>query len=349
MKTMPFDNKKYIQIQKNAILNRIQNYEKLYIEVGGKIFDDYHASRVLPGFEPDVKIQILEELKQDLEIIFCINARHIISKKMREDYHLTYDNELLRLVGCMQTIGISVSGVVINFYEDHPLIDDFKMRCENQGIKTYRSYYMPQYPSNISAVVSSEGFGRNDHILTNKKIILVSAPGASSGKLEVCLSQLYNDKIRGINSGYAKYETFPVWNLAADHLVNVAYEMATADLLDKNIIDPFHLKATGKVALNYNRDIEAFPILSDILKMIYEKDVYASPTAMGINNVGFAITNDRAVQTACMQEIERRYEKCKKAYDNFKIHTSTYFRSLELLIRAREIYAKLPPVDESKN
>lgn len=341
MNKMPFNNNKYIQIQKDAILSRIQNYERLYIEVGGKIFDDYHASRVLPGFEPNVKIQILKELKNDLEIIFCINARHIIAKKLREDYGLTYDNELLRLIGCMRDIGISVCGVVINFYEDHPLVEDFKERCAGINVPTYRSYYMDCYPSDINKVVSQDGFGYNDHVKTTKKIVLVSAPGASSGKLEVCLSQLYHDKLNGITSGYAKYETFPVWNLPTTHLVNVAYEMATADLLDYNIIDPFHKAATGKIAVNYNRDIDAFPLLSKILKMIYGEDVYASPTAMGINNVGFAIENDKAVQKACMQEIERRWDKIKTAYKNFQINTKTFERSLELVVQARELYSKL--------
>lgn len=341
MENMPFDNEKYIQIQKDAIYKRIENYQKLYIEVGGKLFDDYHASRVLPGFDPNVKTQILKELKDDLEIIFCINARHIITKKMREDYQITYDNELLRLVKCMRDIGISVCGVMINFYEDHPLVEDFKQKCKEINIPTYRSYFMECYPNDVNKIVSQDGFGFNDHIKTTKKIVLVSAPGASSGKLEVCLSQLYNDKINGINSGYAKYETFPVWNLPTTHLVNIAYEMATADLLDRNIIDPFHKKATGEIAVNYNRDIDAFPILSKILNMIYGKDVYVSPTSMGINNVGFAINNDFAVQKACMQEIERRYEKIKTAYKNFQTNTRTYERSLELIVTAREIYQKL--------
>jgi uncharacterized protein (UPF0371 family) len=200
---------------------------------------------------------------------------------------------------------------------------------------------MDCYPGDINKVVSQDGFGYNDHVKTNKKIVLVSAPGASSGKLEVCLSQLYHDKLNGIISGYAKYETFPVWNLPLTHLTNIAYEMATADLLDYNIIDPYHKNATGKIVVNYNRDIEAFPVLSKMLNMIYGKDVYASPTAMGINNVGFAIENDEAVQRASMQEIERRWEKVKVAYQNFKISTQTFERSLELVVKAREMYEKL--------
>ncbi len=342
MKTKPFDNKKYIQIQKDAIYSRIKDYHKLYIEVGGKLFDDYHAARVLPGFEPNVKIQILQELKDDLEIIFCINARHIISKKMREDLGITYAADLLRLIGCMKELGLSVCGVMINFYEEHPLVQEFAEECKKIGTPTYKSYYIENYPNDINAIVSKKGFGKNDHIETTKKIVLVSAPGASSGKLKVCLSQLYNDRLRGINSGYAKYETFPVWNLGLDHLVNIAYEMATADLLDRNIIDPFYQKAhDGKIAVNYNRDIEAFPVLSKMLKMIYGTTVYASPTDMGINNVGNAIVDDYEVQKACMEEIERRYAKIKKAYDNLEIHTKTFERSLELLIRARNAFAKL--------
>ena len=341
MNTMPFDNRKYIKLQKEAILERIQNYQKLYIEVGGKIFNDYHASRVLPGFEPNVKIQILQELKEDLEIIFCINARHIITKKMREDYNLTYDNELLRLVNCMKDIGISVCAVMINFYEEHPLVTEFEEKCKQINLPTYHSFYMENYPNDINAIVSKNGFGKNDHIKTNKKIILVSAPGASSGKLEVCLSQLYNDKKAGINSGYAKYETFPVWNLPQTHLANIAYEMATADLFDKNIIDPFYQKAYGKIATNYNRDVESFPVLSKILKMIYGYEVYKSPTDMGINKVGFAIIDDKAVQKACLQEIERRFNKCKTSYEQFKTSTLTFERSLELLVKSRELYEKL--------
>lgn len=341
MNTMPFNNKKYIQIQKESIYSRIKNYQKLYIEVGGKLFDDYHASRVLPGFEPNVKTQIIKELKDDLEIIFCINARHIIKRKMREDYNITYDSEVLRLVSCLRDLGLLVSGVMINFYEEHPLVLEFIEKCKEVNLPTYRSYYMEGYPNNIEKVIGPEGFGKNDHIKTTKRIVLVSAPGASSGKLEVCLSQLYNDQVKGINSGYAKYETFPVWNLSTNHLVNIAYEMATADLCDKNIIDPFYEKAYGDIAINYNRDVEAFPVLSKMLTMIYGKEVYKSPTDMGINNVGFAIEDDFAVQKACMQEIERRFVKIKKAYDNFSIHTKTFERSLELLIQAREIFAKL--------
>lgn len=341
MKTTPFNNKKYIQIQKEAIYNRIKDYQKLYIEVGGKLFDDYHAARVLPGFEPNVKIQILQELKDDLEIIFCINARHIITKKMREDLNITYASDLLRLIGCMHELGISVCGVMINFYEEHPLVSEFIENCEKINTPTYKSYYIEDYPNNINFIVSKKGFGRNDHIPTSKKIVLVSAPGASSGKLKVCLSQLYNDRLRGIHSGYAKYETFPVWNLSTNHLVNIAYEMATADLYDRNIIDPFYQKAHGKIAINYNRDVDAFPVMSKMLKMIYGKEVYASPTDMGINNVGFAIDDDYEVQKASMQEIERRYQKIKKAYDNLEIHTKTFERSLELLIRARELFEKL--------
>ena len=341
MDTMPFNTKKYIQIQKDEIYKRIKNYEKLYIEVGGKLFDDYHASRVLPGFDPNVKIQILQELKNDLEIIFCINARHIITKKMREDYHITYDTEVVRLIECMNKLGLSVCGVIINFYEEHPLISDFEQKCKEINIPTYRSYYIENYPNDIDKIVSENGFGKNDHIKTTKKIILVSAPGASSGKLKVCLSQLYNDKIRGIKSGYAKYETFPVWNLPADHLVNRAYEMATADLCDQNIIDPFYQKAYGKIAINYNRDVEAFPVLSKILTMIYGHEVYASPTDMGINNVGFAIENDFAVQKASMQEIERRFQKIKTAYEQFEASTKTYNRSAEIYLKSKEYFKNI--------
>ncbi|MBR2391874.1 MAG: DUF1846 family protein [Clostridia bacterium] len=337
----PFNNDKYKQLQKDEIYDRISKYDKLYIEVGGKIFDDHHAARVLPGFDPNVKIQIFQELKNDLEIIFCINARDIISKKIRNDNGLLYSDEVIRLIYTMRKLGISVCGVMITLYEDHKLVQNFINKCKNINVQVSRSYFINNYPADVNTIVSQDGFGRNDHIKTNKKIILVSAPGANSGKFDTCLTQIYNDKLNGIISGYAKYETFPVWNLPLEHLVNKAYEMATADVLDVNMLDPFYEKAYGKQATNYNRDVEAFPILSKILNMIYGEEIYKSPTDMGINKVGFAIEDDKAVQKASLKEIEKRYEKVKIDYVNHKLSDESFARSVELLEESKELFNKL--------
>lgn len=337
----PFNNEKYKNLQKQAIYDRIKNYQKLYIEVGGKLFDDNHASRVLPGFDPNVKMQIFKEIKDDLEIIFCINARDIITKKVRGDNNLTYADEVLRLTDCMKESDLSVVGIMINFYEAVPVVLDFEERCKQKNIKTYHSFFIENYPNNISKIVSENGFGKNDYIETHKKIVLVSAPGANSGKLETCLSQLYNDKVHGVISGYAKYETFPAWNLPLNHLANIAYEMATADLCDKNIIDPFYKTAYGKEAVNYNRDVESFPILSNILEQIYGKKVYNSPTDMGINNVGNAIEDDYLVQKASYEEIERRLEKAKKQHSERICSDRTLARSKELYEKATKIFNNL--------
>lgn len=337
----PFNNNQYKDLQKSAIYGRIKNYQKLYIEVGGKLFDDYHASRVLPGFDPNVKMQIFKEIKDDLEIIFCINGRDIITKKVRGDNNLTYADEVLRLCDCMNESELSVAGIMINFYEPVPAILSFEEKSKEKGIKTYHSYFIENYPNDLNKIASSEGFGKNDYIETHKKIVLVSAPGANSGKLETCLSQLYNDKVRGITSGYAKYETFPAWNLPVNHLVNVAYEMATADLCDRNMIDPFYKEACGKIAVNYNRDIESFPILSKILTQIYGKKVYSSPTNMGINNVGNAIANDYLVQKASYEEIQRRYEKIKQQHANHECSDKTLSRAEELYKLATNLFNNL--------
>ena len=337
----PFDNEKYMKLQKEEIYDRIEKYGKLYIEVGGKLFDDHHAARILPGFDPNVKIQNFKLLKDDLEILFCINANDIISHKIRSDNGLTYADEVIRLVYCMRREGIAVCGVVITFYEENSAIESFKSKCQNINVPVYRSYFIENYPNDIDQICSSAGFGKNDYVETHKKLILVSAPGASSGKFETCLSQLYHDKKRGINSGYSKYETFPVWNLPLEHLANIAYEMATIDICDVNLIDPFYQKAYGKVAINYNRDIEAFPILSKMLDKIYGYEVYKSPTDMGINNVAFAIADDKAVQEASMIEIERRYKNSKADFKNRKITKKSFERSEELYQKAKSIYEKL--------
>ena len=337
MSQMPFDNEKYKQLQKADIFSRIQKFDKLYIEVGGKLFDDCHAARVLPGFDPNVKMQIFSELSNDLEVIFCVSAKHIVNGRKRSDNGLTYGEEIFRLCECMKSQNISVCGIMINFYLNHPLITEFEQVCKNKNLKTYRSFYIHQYPNNTNAIISNAGFGKNDHIKTSKKIVLVSAPGANSGKLEVCLSQLYNDKIHGIKSGYAKYETFPVHNLSLDHLVNIAYESATAEIDDHNMIDPFFKLKTKKDSVNYNRDVEAFPILSNILKQILGEELYGSPTEMGINNVGNAIVDDKAVQKAAFEEIKRRFENHKALFENYEVSEKTYNRIQELYEKAKRL------------
>lgn len=341
MNKTPFDNEKYMKLQKEEIYERIEKYGKLYIEVGGKLFDDNHASRVLPGFDPNTKMQNFKLLKDDLEVLFCINANDIISKKIRSDNKLTYDDEVIRLIYCMRREGIAVCGVVITFYEENSKIESFKQKCKNINVPVYRSYFIENYPNDLDKILSDDGFGKNDYIETHKKLILVSAPGASSGKFETCLSQLYHDKKRNITSGYSKYETFPVWNLPIEHLANIAYEMATTDICDINLVDPFYEKAYGKIAINYNRDIEAFPILSKMLDKIYGYEIYKSPTDMGINNVAFAIDDDKAVQEASMNEIIRRYEKNKELYKEHKITKKSYDRSEELFKKATQIYENL--------
>jgi len=336
-----FDNAKYMALQKEEIYNRINKYGKLYIEVGGKLFDDHHAARVLPGFDPNSKMKNFKLLKDDLEVVFCINANDITSKKVRSDNNLSYADEVIRLIYCMRREGIDVCGVVITFYEENSLINAFKTKCKNINVPVYRSYFIENYPNNLDKIFSDDGFGKNDYIETHKKLILVSAPGASSGKFETCLSQLYHDKKRGIDSGYSKYETFPVWNLSIDHLANIAYEMATTDICDINLVDPYYEKAYGKIAINYNRDIDAFPILSQMLTKIYGYEIYKSPTDMGINNVAFAIADDKAVQEASMAEIQRRFEKNTIDFKEKKISKKSYERTVELYERAKNIFSNI--------
>ena len=341
MTVSAFDNDKYMHLQKEEILSRVEKYGKLYIEVGGKLFDDNHAGRVLPGFDPNCKMKNFKLIKNDLEVLFCINAKNIIAQKIRGDNQLSYSDELIRLIYCMRKEGIAVCGVVITFYEEHEMIEKLKQKLNDINVPYYRSYFIENYPNDINKILSNDGFGKNDYVETHKKVILVSAPGASSGKLETCLSQLYHDKQRGINSGYSKYETFPIWNLPLYHLANIAYEMATIDILDENLVDPYYEKAYGKIAINYNRDIEAFPILSQMLNKIYGYEVYKSPTDMGINNVAFAINDDYEIQKASMEEIARRYEKNKIEFKENKISKESYERSNQLFERATKIFESL--------
>ena len=302
-----FDNNKYVKIQSQKIKERFKLFDKLYLEVGGKLFDDSHASRILPGFKSDVKISMFKELKDDLEIIFCINAGDIEKNKTRGEYGITYDNEILKLINNSKKMGFSVNSVVVTLYKNQPSVDKFIKKLNRNGIKTYIHTPTKGYPTDVDTIVSEEGYGANPYIETTKKLILVNAPGPGSGKLATCLSQIYHENLRGVNAGYAKFETFPVWNLPLKHPVNLAYEAATADLKDVNMIDPFHLEKYGETAINYNRDVEAFPILKNILSKVCKKDIYNSPTDMGVNMVGFCITDDEVVEEASKKEIVRRY------------------------------------------
>ncbi len=308
MKKTGFDNKKYIELQSKNIRDRIAMFGgKLYMEFGGKLFDDYHAARVLPGFEPDAKVKMLLELKDDAEIVIAINADAIEKNKRRGDLGITYDLDTLRLIDAFRGIGLYVGSVVITRYTGQPLAEAFENRLKKLGVKVYRHYPIKDYPSNIPYIISEEGFGKNDYIKTERKLVVVTAPGPGSGKMATCLSQLYHEHKRGIKAGYAKFETFPIWNIPLKHPVNIAYEAATADLNDVNMIDPFHLEAYGKTTVNYNRDIEIFPVLNAMLEGILGESPYKSPSDMGVNMAGYGIVDDEAVRCAAKQEIIRRY------------------------------------------
>lgn len=310
MKNIGFDNEMYVKLQTKTIKERIKKFNnKLYLEFGGKLFDDYHAKRVLPGFELDAKIRLLEELKDQSEIIFCINAKDIEKKKIRADYGISYDMEVIRLIKIFKNLGISVNSVVITMYKGQNCVETFRNKLDHLGIKSYIHTPTKGYPTDVDVIVSEEGYGANPYIETTKPLVIVNAPGPCSGKLATCLSQLYHEYKRGIKAGYAKFETFPVWSLPLKHPVNVAYEAATADLKDVNMIDSFHLEAYGITAINYNRDLEVFPILKNILYKITGEEIYKSPTDMGVNSIGKCITNDNIVQTSARKEIIRRYYK----------------------------------------
>ena len=303
-----FDNDKYIRIQSEHIRERIAQFgNKLYLELGGKLFDDLHASRVLPGFLPDSKLRMLTQLQDSLEIIIVISALDIERNKVRQDLGITYDEDVLRLREEFIQRGFLVSAVVITHYTGQRSADDYRLRLERAGIRVYYHYTIDGYPHNVDLIASDEGFGHNDFVETTRPLVVVTAPGPGSGKMAVCLSQLYNEQKRGREAGYAKFETFPVWNLPLKHPLNVAYEAATADLQDVNMIDPFHLEAYGKTAVNYNRDIEIYPVLDALFTSIYGQSPYKSPTDMGVNMVGFCISDDEAVREASKQEIIRRY------------------------------------------
>ena len=303
-----FDNQKYLSLQSEKIKERIGKFgDKLYLEFGGKLFDDYHASRVLPGFAPDSKLRMLLQLADQAELVIAINAADIEKNKVRHDLGITYDMDVLRLIQEFRDKGLYVGSVVITQYSGQSSADQFRIKLEHMGIKTYRHYVIEGYPANVSRIVSDEGYGKNDYIETSRPLVIVTAPGPGSGKMATCLSQLYHENKRGIKAGYAKFETFPIWNLPLKHPVNMAYEAATADLNDVNMIDPFHLEAYGETTVNYNRDVEIFPVLNAIFEGIYGKSPYKSPTDMGVNMAGFCIVDDQVCRDASNQEIIRRY------------------------------------------
>ncbi len=307
-----FDNEKYLKLQSKHIKERIDKFDgKLYLELGGKLFDDYHASRVLPGFQPDSKIRMLLELRESAEIVIAINASDIEKNKIRSDLGISYDVDVLRLIDAFRGMGLCVSSVVMTCYAGQYAADIFKKKLTNMGINVYLHYPIVGYPNNIPLIVSDEGYGRNEYIETTKPLVIVTAPGPGSGKLATCLSQLYHEHMRGVTAGYAKFETFPIWNLPFKHPVNLAYEAATADLNDLNMIDPFHLENYGEMTVNYNRDVEAFPLLKAILERILGESPYNSPTDMGVNMAGNCIFDNDAVCDAAKEEIVRRYYKVK--------------------------------------
>lgn len=311
-----FDNEKYIKEQTTEILKRVDRFNnKLYLEFGGKLLYDYHAARVLPGYDPNVKMRLIKELKDKADIILCIYAGDIERKKIRADFGITYDADALKLIDNLRTWGINVLGVVITRFDEQPAAIIFKNKLERRGIPVYTHRFTKGYPTDVEMIVSDDGYGANAYIKTNKPLVIVTGPGPGSGKMATCLSQLYHDYRQGISSGYAKFETFPIWNIPLKHPVNVAYEAATADIRDFNLIDPFHLDAYGEKSVNYNRDVEVFPVLRRILEKITgKKSFYQSPTDMGVNRAGFAIINDEVTQKASKMEIIRRYFRYRCEY-----------------------------------
>ncbi len=339
MQRKGFDSEKYIEEQSKHILERINkgDGERLYLEFGGKLVHDKHAMRVLPGFDENAKIKLLQKLKDQAEIIICIYSGDIINSKTRQDFGITYDLEVLRLIDIFRKYDLSVNSVVVTRYEDAPAVNKFINRLERRGIKTYKHNYTKGYPTDVETIVSEEGYGANPYIEVTKPLAVVTGPGGGSGKLATCLSQLYHEYKRGVKVGYAKFETFPVWNLPLKHPVNLSYEAATADLRDVNMIDSFHLEAYGEMAVNYNRDLEVFPVVKRIIEKITGETKYLSPTDMGVNRVGFCITDDEAVKEACTQEVIRRFIIAKCDYKKGYISEGALERS-ELLMK--EVNAK---------
>lgn len=342
-----FDNEKYLETQSHHIRERINQFGgKLYLEFGGKLFDDHHAARVLPGFAPDSKIRMLTQLKDQAEVVIAIGAADIEKNKVRGDLGITYDVDVLRLIDAFRAIGLLVGSVVITRYAGQPAADAFQNRLEKLGVKVYRHYPIQGYPHNIPLIVSDEGYGKNQCIDTRRPLVVVTAPGPGSGKMAVCLSQLYHEYKRGVKAGYAKFETFPIWNLALDHPVNLAYEAATADLNDVNMIDPFHLAAYGETTVNYNRDVEIFPVLAAIFETITGTCPYKSPTDMGVNMAGCCIVDDEAVRQAARQEIVRRYYEAVCERRQGRGEDAAVYK-LELLMKQAKVDAAIRPVVEA--
>lgn len=331
-----FDSELYLKIQTEKIEERIKMFDKLYLEFGGKIFDDYHASRVLPGFKPDIKIQLLKKLKDQSEVIFCINANDIEKSKMRADYGISYEMELIRLIDSLKNLGISINSVVITMFTAQNAVQHLEETLKGKNIRTYIHRPTEGYPNDIELIVSENGYGKNPYIETTKKLVIVTAPGPNSGKLGTSLSQLYHEYKRGVKAGYAKFETFPVWDLNLMHPVNIAYEAATADLSDVNMIDSFHLEAYNKNAVNYNRDLSTFPILRNILTKIMGESIYKSPTDMGVNMISKCITDDKAVREAANMEIIRRYYNALADYKQ-ELCTKEEVQRIEILMNKLEL------------
>ncbi len=335
MASLGFDSKKYNELQTKAILDRLDRFGgKLYLEVGGKIFDDLHATRILPGFLPDSKIRMLATIKDRLEAIVVVNCNDIQKSKERGDLGITYDTECLRMIDLYTSYGIRTNSVVLTMYSGQPAADIFRKVLEGRGIRSYLHYPIYGYPENTDLIVSDEGYGKNDYVETEKPVVLVTAPGPGSGKMAVCLSQIYQENKRGISAGYAKFETFPVWNLPLNHPVNLAYEAATADLGDINLIDPFHMEAYGKTAVNYNRDVETFPVLKSLFEKLYGESPYNSPTDMGVNHVGFCIKDEEVVKQACMREIVRRFYRTNLDKIDGKVPESAVKRMDTIMMKA---------------
>lgn len=352
MNAVGFDNNKYIALQSSKIKERIEKFGgKLYLEFGGKLFDDFHASRVLPGFMPDSKLRMLLQLKEQAEIVVVINAFDIEKNKVRGDLGITYDLDVLRLIDAFRVAGLFVGSVVLTHYASQPAAKAFRRRLKELGIRTYCHYPIDGYPNNTEKIVSDDGYGRNEYINTERSLVIVTAPGPGSGKMAVCLSQLYHENKRGIKAGYAKFETFPIWNLPLKHPVNIAYEAATVDLDDVNMIDPFHLEAYGETVVNYNRDIEIFPVLNAIFTQIYGASPYKSPTDMGVNMAGYCISDDAVCCKAAQQEIIRRYYhvacSCRKGLLD-ENGSETLYKS-ELLMRGANISPEDRPVIKAAN
>ena len=337
MKKIGFDNDKYLRMQSEHIRERISQFGgKLYLEFGGKLFDDYHASRVLPGFQPDSKLRMLLQIKEQVEIVIVINAGDIEKNKLRGDLGITYDLDVLRLIDGFRSIGLYVGSVVMTRYQGQPVAEAFQERLESLGVKVYRHYPIEGYPSNITKIVSDEGYGRNEFIETSRELVVVTAPGPGSGKMATCLSQLYHEHKRGVRAGYAKFETFPIWNLPLKHPVNLAYEAATADLDDVNMIDPFHLEAYGTTTVNYNRDVEIFPVVTAMFEKIMGTCPYKSPTDMGVNMAGNCIIDDEAGREASCQEIVRRYYTALCGQRQGVVSEDVIYK-LELLMKKAEV------------